>query len=145
MGVLYVAMAGGQLASWPSMPSILGAYDAAPAGVLPWLAAALIIAELVAGVWLLARPRSAALTPVWVYTAVALLWTALGVQAYLRGVAVDNCGCFGRYLSQQLSWFTLFQDGLLLVYAVIMIRGGVLARRALVAGTGDATEEMIRS
>jgi FtsH-binding integral membrane protein len=121
------------------------AYEAVPAGVLPWLAAVLIVAELLAGVWLLARPRSAALTPVWVYTAVALLWTALGVQAYLRGADVDNCGCFGRYLGQQLSWFTLLQDGLLLVYAAIMIRGGTLARRALAAGPGDPTKEMIRS
>lgn len=128
LGGLYVAMGIGQLLSWQSMPEILGAYGVAPAEALPWLAAVLIAAELVAGVMLLARPRSSRLAPVWAYTAVALLWTVLGVQAYARGLAVDNCGCFGLYLSQRLSWFTLVQDGLLLAYAGLMIRAGLRAR-----------------
>jgi hypothetical protein len=142
LGALYVGMAAGQLASWPAMPGILRAYDVAPAGMLPWLAAVLIAAELLTGAWLLFRPRSRALTPVWVYTAVALIWAVLGAQAIARGLAVHNCGCFGRYLSQRLSWFTLAQDGLLLVYAAIMIRGAVRARhtRACVMTT-KATQE----
>jgi Methylamine utilisation protein MauE len=145
LGALYVAMAAGQLASWPAMPGILGAYDASPAGVLPWLAAVLIAAELLAGAWLLIRPRSRALTPVGVYTAVALFWAVLGAQAFARGLAVHNCGCFGRYLGQQLSWFTLAQDGLLLLYAAIMLRGGLRARRTRVAAlTGKPTKEMTR-
>ncbi len=32
------------------------------------------------------------------------------------------------FLAQRLSWFTLAQDGLLLVYAVLMIRAGLRAR-----------------
>jgi hypothetical protein len=144
LGAVYVAMAAGQLASWPAMPRILGAYGAAPAGVLPWLAAMLIAAELLAGVWLPGWPRSRALTPVWVYTGVALMWTTLGVQAYARGLAVGNCGCFGRYLSQRLTWFTIAQDGLLLVYAAIMIRGGLRARPPR-RGDRQAGEEMMRT
>lgn len=128
LGAVYVAMAGGQVASWPSMPSILGAYDVVPGWSLPWLAAVLIGGELLAGVWFLARPRSQALMPVWVYTAVALLWTFLGASALARGVMVANCGCFGVYLTQRLSWFTLAQDGLLLVYAALMIRGSGRAK-----------------
>jgi Methylamine utilisation protein MauE len=125
LGALYVAMAAGQLASWPSMPRILGAYDAVPAVVAPWLAAGIIAAELLTGAWFLLRPRSPALTPVWAYTAVALVWTALGVQALARGLTVDNCGCFGLYLTQRLSWFTLAQDGLLLGYAAVLVRSGL--------------------
>lgn len=145
LGAVYVAMGAGQLASWPSMRRILSAYQAVPAGVLPWLAAVLIVAELLAGVWLLARPRSRALTPVWVYTGVAMLWAALGVRAYARRLAVDNCGCFGVYLTQRLTWFTLAQDGLLLVYATIMIRGGLRARHTRsAAATGTPMKEMTR-
>src|SRR6266567_2625819 len=95
LGGLYTAMAGGQAASWSRMPTILGAYHAVPAGVLPWLAGALIAGEAVCGVWLLARPRSRSLAPMAVYTAVTLVWAALGLQAQLRGLAVANCGCFG--------------------------------------------------
>ncbi len=58
----------GQLVSWPAMSDILAAYRIGPAVVLPWLAAVLILAELAGGLWLLTRPRSCALTPVWIYT-----------------------------------------------------------------------------
>ena len=145
LGAVYTAMAAGQMASWSQMPDILGAYRVLPAAALPWLAGALIAGELVAGVWLLARPRSHALAPVWVYTAVSVVWAALALQAQLRGLPVDNCGCFGVYLSQRLSWFVLAQDALLLGYAALLVRS---ARRAtltaqLAAGAGpehtDAT------
>lgn len=109
------------------MPTILGAYQAVPAAGLPWLAGKLIAGEAVCGVWLLTRPRSRTLTPVWIYTTVTAAWAALGLQAQLRGLPVGNCGCFGVYLAQRLSWFTLAQDALPLGYAVLMIRA---ARRA---------------
>jgi hypothetical protein len=140
LGGLYTAMATGQVASWSRMPAILGAYHAVPAPVLPWLAGMLIAGEAVCGVWLLARPRSRALAPVWIYTAVTGVWALLGVQAQLRGLPVANCGCFGVYLGQRLSWFVLAQDALLLAYAAIMIRaarrirGGQPAAQATTVG-----------
>jgi hypothetical protein len=145
LGALYVAMAAGQLASWPAMPGILGAYDAVPPAGLAWLAAVLIGAELLGGGWLLARPRSPALAPVWVFAAVASAWTVLGVQAYLRGLAVDNCGCFGSYLSQRLTWFTLAQDGLLLIYAGVLLRAAHRARRAQTAQPSNELKEMAQA
>jgi hypothetical protein len=122
LGGLYAAMAAAQLVSWSRMPAILGAYHAVPAPVLPWLVAALIAGEAACGVWLATRPRSRALAPVWIYTAVTGVWTVLGVQAQVRGLPVTNCGCFGVYLGQRLSWFVLAQDGLLLGYAALMVR-----------------------
>jgi hypothetical protein len=89
--------------------------------------AVLVAAQVVCGLWLLARPRSAGLVPVWLYLAVALLWTGLGLQGVLRGLEVANCGCFGLFLTQRLSWFVLAQDGLLLLYGYLMVRS---ARRA---------------
>jgi hypothetical protein len=85
LGALYTAMGLGQLASWSQMPGILGAYRALPAGALPLLAAGLIAAELVGGVWLLARPRSAALAPVWVYAAVPATSAAADAPAVRKG------------------------------------------------------------
>jgi len=139
LGAVYTAMAVGQLASWSRMPAILGAYDAVPAVALPWLAGALVVGELVAGVWLLARPRSYALAPVWVYTAVSGVWAVLGLQAQLRGLPVANCGCFGVYLSQRLSWFVLAQDALLLGYAALMVRAARRTRRHAEAAAQPAT------
>lgn len=143
LGVTYTAMAAGQLASWPRMPDILGAYDAVPVAALPWLASALIIGELVSGVWLAVRPRSRALAPVWLYTAVTLAWATLGLQAQLRGLSVDNCGCFGMYLTQRLSWFVLAQDALLLLYAVLMIRGGRRGRPATTSDSATIKEKVM--
>lgn len=102
LGAVLVAMAVGQLASWPDMPDILAAYQLADGLALPLLAALLIAGELLAGGWFLARPRSRAAAPVWVYTAVAVAWAGLAGQAYARGLIVPNCGCFGVYLSQSL-------------------------------------------
>jgi hypothetical protein len=65
--------------------------------------------------------------------AVSVVWSAFGVPAYLRGLTVANCGCFGISLTQRLSWFTLVQDCLLLLYAALMIRSGLRVRRAAAA------------
>jgi hypothetical protein len=51
------------------------------------------------------------------------------VQAYLRGLAVGNCGCFGVYLTQRLSLFVLAQDALLLLYAALLLRGALRGQR----------------
>lgn len=130
LGVVYLGMAAGQLLSWVQMPQILGAYQAGSLAAMRVLAILLVAGELVCGVWFVARPRVKALTPVWIYTAVSVVWAVLGAQAVARGIEVDNCGCFGVYLSQRLSWFILAQDALLLVYAALLIRGGLAARPA---------------
>jgi uncharacterized protein (DUF427 family) len=129
LGAVYTAMVAGQLASWSAMPEILAAYRVVDGPAAWLLTGALVLGELVAGVWFLARPRSLALAPVWGYTAVSLVWAGLGLQAYVRGLTVENCGCFGLYLSQPLSWFVLAQDGLLLMYAAVLIRSGLRARK----------------
>ncbi|OEU86336.1 hypothetical protein DB35_13240 [Streptomyces abyssalis] len=122
LGAVFTAMAVGQLASFGQMPGILAAYGPVnnPAGAV--LAVVLITGELVCGVWFLARPRSKAIVPVWVYTGASLIWSTLAVQAFARGLAVENCGCFGVYLSQRLGWLVLVQDALMLLYAAVLLR-----------------------
>ncbi|WP_234388630.1 MauE/DoxX family redox-associated membrane protein [Streptomyces sp. AS58] len=73
LGTLYTAMAIGQLASFKHMPRILSAYGLVSGSAATGLASALITGELTAGVWFLAWPRSKALAPVWVYTAVSVV------------------------------------------------------------------------
>jgi hypothetical protein len=102
--------------------------DGAAAAVL---AAGLVVGELVCGPWLLARPRPTAIAPVRVYAAVSVGWSALAVQAYVRGPAAADCGCFGVYLTQRLGWSVLVQDALTLPYAGLLLRG---ARRTPAAG-----------
>ncbi|MFI2367383.1 MauE/DoxX family redox-associated membrane protein [Streptomyces sp. NPDC018833] len=145
LGAVYTAMAVGQLASFGHMPGILAAYGLVDGAAATASAVALIVGELVSGVWFLARPRSRTVAPVWVFTAVSVMWTFLAAQAYARGLTVTNCGCFGVYLSQRLSWLVLAQDALTLLYAGLLLRG---ARRAPAApapgalsGRGTAQDE----
>jgi len=123
LGALYTAMAVGQLVSFGRMPGILAVYGLVDGVAAGALAGVLIVGELVGGVWFLARPRSKALGPVWVFTGVSVVWSLLAVQAYARGLTVANCGCFGSYLPQRLSWFVLVQDALMLIYAALLLRG----------------------
>lgn len=86
LGGLFVAMAAGQLVSFAQMPGILAAYGLVSGVGATALAVALIAGELVCGVWFLARPRSRARVPVWVFTGVAVVWALLAAQAYARGL-----------------------------------------------------------
>ncbi|MET9969234.1 MauE/DoxX family redox-associated membrane protein [Streptomyces sp. NPDC006356] len=140
LGTVYAAMAVGQLASFGHMPRILSAYGLVTGAAATVPAVGLIAGELVCGIWFLARPRSKALAAVWVYTGVSVVWSLLAVQAYARGLAVDNCGCFGIYLTQRLSWFVLLQDALTLLYAAVLIHS---ARRSPAPSHG-AREEASR-
>ena len=99
-------MAAGQVSDVGSFARILDAYRVFP-GDVPTLAAWLFMAtEATAGVVLLRRARwGVALAML-----VALAWTVLGTQAFVRGLAIDNCGCFGVHLGQQLRWWVLVED-----------------------------------
>lgn len=137
LGTVYTAMGVAQLASFGHMPRILSAYGLVTGSAATASAVALIAGELVCGIWFLARPRSKALAPVWVYTAVSVVWTVLALQAYARGLTVANCGCFGIYLAQRLSWFVLLQDALTLLYAAVLFRS---ARAAPAPSHADREE-----
>lgn len=134
LGVLFLAMAAGQLASLGAMGDIISAYGLTGGAVSVALAVALIAGEAVVGVWLTARPRSQARIPVWIFTAVSLVWTVLAAQAFARGLVIDNCGCFGIYLPQPLRWWVLVEDGLLLLYAWLLLRGTSRSRARTTAG-----------
>lgn len=122
LGALLALMALGQLTSFSAMPGILNAYGLTGGSSSTTLVVALIAAEGAAAVWFLARPRSTALVPVWLYAGVAVAWAFLAAQAYARGLTVDNCGCFGTYAAQPLRWFVLVEDALLLFYAWLLLR-----------------------
>jgi hypothetical protein len=116
LAVLLVAMAAGQLSDVGGFVDIVATYRVGGtlAGVL---ATALIAGEAAAGLGLLAtdvaRRRAAALA-----AAVAVLWSVLAVQAFARGLAIPNCGCFGVHLGQPLRWWVLVEGAELVAMAV---------------------------
>jgi hypothetical protein len=106
LAVLLLAMAAGQLSDVGGFAHILGTYRLLPTALLVPAAWVLAGAEVVAGTLLLRGRRcgvSLALT-------VAIVWTFLGIQAFARGLPLQNCGCFGLHLAQPLRWWTLAED-----------------------------------
>ncbi len=120
--LLVLAMATGQLLSFSAFVQAIASYQIAGETLSLILSVALVAAELFAGIGLLAgRPRSRYLAGS-VGFGVAVTWSALAVQAFLRGLDVANCGCFGRYLAQRLSWYVLLQDAYFLILAYLAMR-----------------------
>jgi len=68
-----------------------------------------------------------------------VVWSLLAGQAYARGLTVANCGCFGSYLSQRLSWFVLVQDALMLFYAGLLLRGALSCPTAAQSRLSDTS------
>lgn len=111
-------MAAGQLASLSEFVEILRTYDVGSPGAT---AGTLIAVELLAATGMLAARtrRAGSLAAV----GVATLWSLLALQAFARGLEIDNCGCFGAYLSQPLRWWVLVQDALFVAAALWAVHG----------------------
>lgn len=116
LAALLLAMAAGQLLSLQEFVAIIETYRFGPPQLAWPLALAIIGSELAGGAGLLGphTRRTAAST---VTLAVAVAWTLLAVQAFVRGLDVQNCGCFGAYLGQELRWYVLVQDALFVAAA----------------------------
>jgi hypothetical protein len=70
---------------------------------------------------------------------VAIVGSALAAQAFARGLSVENCGCFGAYLSQELRWWVLLEDAYQLLLALFAARS--LGARLPTIGPGaDVTD-----
>jgi hypothetical protein len=117
-GLLLAGMGAGQLASFGAFRRALGEY-----GIFDdseWAAGFVITVELAASLGLLASASA----PRWIARAggvaglaAAAFWGVLAAQAFVRGLEVGNCGCFGAYLAQPLRWWVLLEDAYLLVLA----------------------------
>jgi hypothetical protein len=106
LAVLLVAMAAGQLSDVAGFARILATYRVLPGDVTTLAAWIVIATEALAGVALLRGAGHGATLA----TAVAVTWTLLGAQAFVRGLPIDNCGCFGVHLGQPLRWWVLLED-----------------------------------
>jgi hypothetical protein len=123
-GLLLTAMAGGQLASLDDLEDALASYGLRGAS-LSFAVVGLPALELLVAVGLLAcrvLPRPVARAAGVLGMAVAIAWSALAAQAFARGLTVENCGCFGGFLVQELRWWVLLEDAYQLVLALLAAR-----------------------
>ncbi len=110
LAALFFAMAIGQLSDLSGFVDIVASYRLGGTTVAGLAAAALVVGELTAAVGLVLRDQTTRYRAASVAVAVVLGWGIMGVQAFARGVSLDNCGCFGVHAGQPLRWWVLIED-----------------------------------
>lgn len=109
LAALLLAMAAGQLLDVGGFVDIIETYQVGSGDAAWFTAIALVVGEVTGAVGLLGRRQWRGFGAT-VTLAVAVGWTVLAVQAFGRGLEIENCGCFGVYLGQELRWYVLAQD-----------------------------------
>lgn len=127
LAVLLLGMAAGQASDLGGFVDIISTYRVGGGPVAAILAVGLVAAETAAGLGLLARGSARRSAAAATAAVVAVVWTGLAAQAFGRGLAIDNCGCFGVHLGQELRWWVLLED-------VELVLLGLWVRRQTAAG-----------
>ena len=110
LAALFFTMATGQLSNVTGFIDIVASYGLGGTTLAGLAATALIAGELTAAVGLVSRNETRRYRAASVAVAVALAWGVLGTQAFARGIALNNCGCFGVHAGQPLRWWALIED-----------------------------------
>lgn len=108
IALVLLATAVGKLLDVPGFARVLGSYRAFPEALLTPIAILVPAAELLLAAWLFSerRPFGAALTALVMH----VIYAGWAASAILRGLVLENCGCFGVFLKRRLSWSTVAED-----------------------------------
>lgn len=120
LGLLLLGAAWGKARDFNTFRYVLADYQVLPAGVVPGVAVVAVLAEAVLGFgWLLAWLPGVGLDVVPVATAALLgLYGCAIVLNLLRSRRFISCGCgFGSTGGEQLSWWLVVRNGVLMVLA----------------------------
>ena len=108
IGGVTVATAIGKAFDVPGLVRVIDTYQLLPPVLFEPVAVAVIVGELVLGAWILSgwRLAPAALFAIAMYAA----WVVLLTVTLLRGLDLQNCGCFGIFLARPLRWYSPLED-----------------------------------
>lgn len=122
---LLITSAVGKLLDNRGFAEVVRTYEVLPDALTLVTALALSLAELALGLVLLV---GAYLAPAAVVTLLLHLgyvaWLGL---AYLRGLDIQNCGCFGVFLARPLTGWMFVEDGFLVFAALVFALGATKA------------------
>ncbi len=124
LAILLLTTSIGKLLDVRGFAEVLVTYDLFPEGTLFPIALVLSLVELLLSLWLFSgiELRFAALAA----TLLNLIFTVVAVISNLRGLDIPNCGCFGVFWAQPLTWLTVVEDLVLTALCVLLF---LLARR----------------
>ena len=118
LGALFIWAAVTKLPDMAAFAQDVANYRVVPAALVPFVAAAAVGVEFLAGISLVAGVMERAAAAVIACLLVA--FTAFLSQALLRGIDL-RCGCFGG--DEPASWWTVARDLVMLAAAVVVARG----------------------
>lgn len=120
LAAVFLATGLGKALDVAGFAAVLGTYRLLPDAMLLPAAVAIVAIEL-AIVTGLARPRWRRGAAFWA-SIVAAGNTMVLIITLMRGIALENCGCFGVFLARPLSWATPVEDVVLLALAATVAR-----------------------
>lgn len=108
-----------KLIDMPGFYGIVNSYQSLPAMLVPASSWALALLELGLGLWLLSSRYL--LAAAMIVVGLHLMYLGWLTVALLRGLELANCGCFGVFWARPLTPFTLVEDSVLLVLALLLL------------------------
>ena len=124
LGVILLATSIGKLLDVPGFVQVIGTYQALPEVVVPLVAVCIVLLELkLSEGFLFYQAKSLGLQRVALASAfLHLLFSVLAIVTLLRGIELQNCGCFGVFLARPLSWQTPVEDFVLVAISLFVFR-----------------------
>ena len=118
LGLLLAFTAIGKGLDLSGFAKVIGTYDVLPEVFWFPTAVVMTLIEGTLSIMLLGqyKLRGAALGSVGLHMAFTI-WAAV---ALLRGLTIENCGCFGVFLARPLAWSTVLEDGVLLALSILL-------------------------
>ena len=131
IGGIIIGSALGKALDLPGFVEVLKTYQAFPPVALFPLAVAVAVGEFVLGVWLLSghHLQSSALWGARLNLFYAI-WMTITL---LRGLELDNCGCFGVFFPRPLIWVSPLEDLVMVAFCCILayLAGGYVKTRTV--------------
>lgn len=126
IGGIIFASAFGKSLDLPGFVEVLNTYRAFPVSTLWPLALGVTGIEFLLGAWLLSgwRLQTSALVGAGMNTLYAV-WMMI---SHLRGLELTNCGCFGVFFPQRLTWLSPIEDVVMVSLCLVLRR---LTRRSM--------------
>lgn len=108
LGLLFIATAIGKLLDNRGFADVLQNYRLFPTLILLPLGLLLSLSELILGIELIRQPKP--FWPSWGIFLMNLGYAVLAAVTNLRGLNLNNCGCFGVFWARPMTWNTVTED-----------------------------------
>jgi len=119
LGLLLIATGVGKLLDIPGFIGVIEAYDLLPAWSAVAVGYLLPFVELVTGIGLVFKMQTH--FAAWSAVGLHVIFLTGVIITLVRGLELDNCGCFGVFWARPLTLQTVFEDSLLLLISIFLL------------------------